>query len=349
MKSTMIAPSGPGRGLRPRTAAAIVAAICVAGALAFAVSQEPPVGRLQGRVVDAQRDTPVAGAQVVITPTDTGGADRRIRYAVTDADGGFSVTHIRTGEYEISATLEAHSVEYASATVHEGRTAQVALRLVAARPQLQLAGPTRYFTTREKLILPVRGYVDETRGAGRAVIDVRVYRGRLSGLLTNPKTAQAVANLGSGWFLASPLPEVLLKPPAGDPPRRALERRFPITGAGAEGFYTQNLDLGRQELGLYLVEARYADATVSTWFLVSDTALVIKSAPGEVLAYVADVQTGTPVSESAVRLYRDGRVLAQGRTDVSGTARFALPRDATEFFLVAVAQRGPDEAVVGRT
>ncbi|MGQ0548355.1 MAG: alpha-2-macroglobulin family protein, partial [Armatimonadota bacterium] len=42
-------------------------------------------------------------------------------------------------------------------------------------------------------------------------------------------------------------------------------------------------------------------------------------------------------------------VLAQGRTDVSGTARFALPRDATEFFLVAVAQRGPDEAVVGRT
>ena len=348
MTSTMMTPSRSGRGLRPRTAGAIVAVLCVVGALAFAVSGEPPVGRLEGRVVDAQRDTPIASAQVVVTPTDTRDAQQRIRYAVSDDTGRFTVTHIRTGAYEISASLDTYSVEQASATVHEGRTAQVALRLVAARPQLQLAGPTRYFTTREKLILPVRGYVDDRR-VGRATINVRVYRGRLSGLLTNHKTAQALSKLGGGWFLASALPEVLLKPPAGDPPKLVMDRGFQITGTGTEGFYTQNIDLGRQDLGLYLVEARYADTTVSTWFLVSDTALVIKSAPGEVLAYVADVQSGTPVAESPVRLYREGKILGEGRTDAGGTARFAIPRDSSEFFLVAVAQRGADEAVVGRT
>lgn len=348
MKSAMMA-SDAGRGVRPRPAGAIVAVLCVVGALAFAISGEPPVGRLEGRVVDAQRDTPVVGAQVVVTPTETGDAKLRIRYALSDDNGRFTVTHIRTGAYEVSASLDTYSVEQASATVHEGRTTQVALRLVAARPQLQLAGPTRYFTTREKLILPVRGYVDEPRRVGRNAINVRLYRARLSGLLTNQKTAQALSNLGGGWFLASALPEVLLKPPASDPPRQVMDRAFQITGTGAEGFYTQNLDLGRQDLGLYLVEARYADTTVSTWFLVSDTALVIKSAPGEALAYVADVQSGAPVAESSVRLYREGKVLAQGRTDAGGTARFTIPRDSSEFFLVAVAQRGADEAVVGRT
>lgn len=336
--------------LRPRHLSAAIAILGLGWALAYAVSQEPPVGRLDGRVVEQGMRTPIAGALVVLAPVDAAPeAKRALRYTRTREDGRFSFAHVVAGGYEVSAVLDAYSVEYSEVTVHEGRTASVTLAVSLSRPQLQLAGPARYFTTAEEVSLRVRGYVDGRQVAGQPTIRVRTYRTRMSGLLSDAATAKALSHMGAGWGLASGIPDVLLRPPAADPPGLLWEREFPITEAGTGGFYTKTIEFGRQEVGLYLVEARYADTTVSTWLLVSDTALVIKSAPGKILAYVADAHSGVPVPGSPVRLHQKGQVLAQARTDRDGIARFSLPEATSDFFLMAVAQRGSDEAVVGRT
>ncbi len=333
---------------RRRWPTAVVALLCLGAALVYATWQEPPVGRIEGRVVEAGKGLPVARATVVLTSLDADGAvTSPVRYVRAGPDGRFFFTQVPTGSQQVSAFLDASSVQEAEVTVQEGVTAVVTLALEAARPSLQMAGPTRHFTTAERLVLPVRGYVE--KGAAKRAVRVRVYRTRMSHLLSHRVTAQALAQLGAEWATNTKIPDVLLKPPAGDRPRLVLERDDAITEAGAEGFYNKVIDLGRQGTGLYLVEAAYADTTVATWLLVSDTALVIKSAPGEMLGFVTDAATGRPIEASAVTIFQNGKALAQGKTDTNGLVTLAVAKDLQEFFLVAVAQRGDDEAVVGRT
>ncbi|MDI6771921.1 MAG: MG2 domain-containing protein [bacterium] len=334
--------------IRPRFAAAIAACVCVGAALAYAIVEQPPVGRVQGQVVNAKTYAPVAGAQVVLTSVNAEGEEKpKLYYALTDASGGFSLAHVRAGEYQVAAYLDTFSVEEEYVRVDEAHTSSIRLALSFARPQLQMVGPKRHFTTAESMTLPVRGYVDSTTGAAREIA-VRVFRTRLSDLLSDERTARALSYGGEDWRPDRPLPEVLLHPPGVAPPLLVLERGYRVNEAGVEGFYTKTLDFGQQPLGLYLVEARYAGATVSTWLLVSDTALVLKRAPGEALAFVADARDGTPVADSAVRLYKDGKILAKGRTSKEGIARIALPATLDTFYLMTIAQRGADEAVIGR-
>ncbi|MDR7511147.1 MAG: MG2 domain-containing protein [Armatimonadota bacterium] len=327
---------------------ALIAAIAaVAGALAFAIGQQTPVGRIEGEILDARARAPVAGAQVVLTPADESSRPRLI-YAVSDARGRFSLAHVPAGEYRIAAYRDTFAVDDETVRVIEGRTATVALRLTFSRPRIQLVGPRRHFTTAEPVTLPVRGYVETGSAAPGRVITMRVYRARLSALLRDRRAAAALS-YGEGWRPTERLPAVVLRPADAPPPTLVFEQRFPITGAGIEGFYTQTLDAGRRPPGLYLVEAHHAGAAVSTWMLVSDTALVLKRAPGEALAFVADALSGAPVAGSAVRLYRGGAVVAQGVTGTDGLVRLPVRGDLDTAYLLAVAQRGDDEAVVGRT
>jgi uncharacterized protein YfaS (alpha-2-macroglobulin family)/5-hydroxyisourate hydrolase-like protein (transthyretin family) len=336
------------RLFRPRFAAVIAACLCVGAALAYAIAEQPPVGRVQGWVVNAKTYEPVPGAQVVLTPVNAEGEEKpKLLYALADERGRFSLAHVPAGEYQVAAYLGTFSVEEEYVRVDEARTSSVRLALSFARPRLQLVGPKRHFTTAESMMLPVRGYVDPAEGAPREIA-VRVFRTRLSDLLSNQKTARALSYGGEDWRPNRPLPQILLHPPGVAAPRLTLERAYPLKEAGAEGFYTKTLDFGQRPAGLYLIEARYAGIAVSTWLLVSDTALVLKRAPGEALAFVADARAGTPVAGSAVRLYKDGIVLAEGRTSKQGIARIALPASLNTFYLMAIAQRGEDEAVIGR-
>ncbi|MGQ0571529.1 MAG: alpha-2-macroglobulin family protein, partial [Armatimonadota bacterium] len=337
-------------GLRPRSASVLAAAVLIAGALAFALAEQTPVGRVQGEVVRIGERTPIAGAQIILTPAETEGvAKRLLLYAQTRENGRFSLAHVPAGLYQVSAYLDTYTVAYADLTVDEGRTATVRLELNTARPQLQVVGPQRLFATAERVILPVRGYVDSTAPAPQRAIHVRIYRTRLSAVLKDPLAARALDRIGNDWEPPMALPDALLKPRSGAAPQLLWERDLRIVEAGAEGFYTKRIEVGRPGVGLYLVEARYARTTISTWMLVTDTALVLKRSPGELLAYVADVQTGVPAPGSVVSLHRQGQALGRRRTGADGIARFTLPETEGEFHLVAVARRGNDEAVVAGT
>jgi alpha-2-macroglobulin len=333
-----------------RLAAMLAALVAVTGAMAFVMAQQPAVGRLEGAVVSSRTGAPLANARIVVTPAETeDGTERRTLYAVTGGDGRFRLSQVPAGAYQVSVYLDTYTVRHEDVTVDEAQTADLRFALATTRPDLQVAGPKRLFTSRERLELPVRGFIDGSQPAGTRTLRVRVYRSRLSNLLKDATAMRALDRINDEYDPAIALSDALLNPKAAAKPQHVWTRDIRITEVGAEGFYTQRLDLGMPGVGLYLIEARYGSRTAAASLLVTDTALVVKRTPSDLVAFVADVTTGVPVGASTVTLYRQNKLLGTAAANAEGVARFTLPERLGEFHLTVVAQRGGDEAVVAGT
>lgn len=97
------------------------------------------------------------------------------------------------------------------------------------------------------------------------------------------------------------------------------------------------IDLGVKAPGLYLVEARWNNQIAYCLTSITQLAVMTRSSERGVLVYVVDRGTGLPVSGAAVRVYRRGRILAQGTSGKDGVFMAAtgyLPR------VVVTAQSG---------
>jgi uncharacterized protein YfaS (alpha-2-macroglobulin family) len=91
--------------------------------------------------------------------------------------------------------------------------------------------------------------------------------------------------------------------------------------------------------GMYVVEAVLPPHTAYTVVIVSDIGLVTKAAPGQVLLYAADRNTGKPLSGCDAQVLHNQKVLASGQTGADGVldTRFA---DAATDEVIAVAKCG---------
>ncbi|MBN2068353.1 MAG: hypothetical protein JW739_01835 [Opitutales bacterium] len=110
--------------------------------------------------------------------------------------------------------------------------------------------------------------------------------------------------------------------------------------------------------GAYFVQATGGGITASGVLLVSNTAVLLKTAPGEVLAYVCNASGGEPVPDADVLVwmqnivFQDGNRIAHvyglsGRTDASGVAhiRFArTEKQLDEQFFWVGAVKGAEQA-----
>ncbi len=97
--------------------------------------------------------------------------------------------------------------------------------------------------------------------------------------------------------------------------------------------------------GAYLVEATDGTLRAYTIVIVSDLGVLTKSAPGQVVAFAADRQTGVPVAGADVRVWADKKEDAHVQTDATGITEAQLP--AGQFNDVRVlAVHGDDVAVV---
>ncbi|HOG28560.1 MAG TPA: MG2 domain-containing protein [Vicinamibacterales bacterium] len=85
--------------------------------------------------------------------------------------------------------------------------------------------------------------------------------------------------------------------------------------------------------GVYVVEAVGPPLKAYTIVIVSDVALVTKTAPGQALVYAVDRGTGEPQAGCGLRTIVDGRPLEAATTGADGTA------------LVAIAQPKPDTVI----
>jgi hypothetical protein len=70
--------------------------------------------------------------------------------------------------------------------------------------------------------------------------------------------------------------------------------------------------------GLFLVEVQYSGLRAYTLLMVTDLALVSKTAPGQVLLFVVRRDSGTPVEGATAVVFNNHKELARGVTDASG-------------------------------
>jgi hypothetical protein len=80
----------------------------------------------------------------------------------------------------------------------------------------------------------------------------------------------------------------------------------------------QEIPMDVYDRGLYLVEVAYRELRAYTLLMVTDLALVSKTAPGQVLLFVVRRDSGTPVEGAAAVVFNNHQELARGLTDASG-------------------------------
>ncbi len=352
--------------VRPSHIAPIVALLGVGTALRYAISEETPVGRVKGHVLLAESRQPLGEVHVTLMPISAvNGVDEEethIRRAVSDEHGQFSLAQVPAGSYYLSASTRAHSVTNDYVTVDEGGTSEPTLMLTKSEPDLALGQHQRVFGTEETVKLPVKGFIDGAKTKGTDAVRIRLYRTRLSNLVQSSGLEEGLNNLGvkygsQGDREAVGLPPELLKPANGPAPSLFLDKEFRVTEADREGFYFQRFAFGSLPAGLYLTQVDHDKHAASTWLLITDTALVVKRANKQLLAYTVNMKSGVPLSSTDIRVYKDGKIAAQSKTDSAGLCQIALPDKAhsegeeggDDSHYMSIAIRGDDEALVERS
>jgi len=103
----------------------------------------------------------------------------------------------------------------------------------------------------------------------------------------------------------------------------------------------QEIPVDLHQKGLFLVEVAHQELRAYTLLMVTDLALVSKTAPGQVFLYVADRRSGAPVSGSNAVIFNNHQELARGTTDASGVFQTTF-KDIKVENSIMVAQAGQD-------
>ena len=84
------------------------------------------------------------------------------------------------------------------------------------------------------------------------------------------------------------------------------------------GSENQEIPVDIHDKGLYLVEVAYHELRAYTLLMVTDLAVVSKTAPGQVLMFVVRRDSGAPVPGATAVVFNNHQELARGATDASG-------------------------------
>jgi uncharacterized protein YfaS (alpha-2-macroglobulin family) len=319
---------------RPHFLSLVVAVTAVTAAFVYAFISETPVGEISGRAYSALNKRPIPGARIYlnsVSASDTddnsndSDADRIHRYVRADANGRFRIRGVPAGDYKLSANGRKHSGQQ-RISVQEGDNDTIDIALTRTEAGLAINEHQRVFGTDEEAFLPVSGYADDSHPGPADQMRVQLYRARVSSLLSNKDSAIALQQIGQGDPNDSneSLPDALLKPSGGKPPSRVLTTGYPVKGADSEGFFYQKVSFGHLATGVYLVNIAHAGNSSCAWLLITDMALVVKRASGQLVAYATNMHSGKPLPGVNVFAYRDGRKLAAEHTDREGLAHLTV-------------------------
>lgn len=352
--------------------ASLLALLVVGLLIAYLIQAETPRGTVTGQVLLAVGPSkelhPLPNSEVYLNggPSDYNGT-----HATTDSEGRFVLRRVPVGEYRLSASARWHDSPEIKLTVSEATTAST--RVVVSKrnqPDINIGDRQAAFSTNENPILPIRGYVmgappndDSGKLPAPEKMTVRIWKTRLSEVLRRSDAADALQQLNYNYDGPTPkVPDIILKPEAGvaAPPQFLGETTIPVTQADREGFYVERVPLvnAKGKPGLYLVQCTLGKKSATSYVVVSDLALVTKRSRSELLGYVVDIRTGTPIPAAEVRCYRAGKLAVSQVSDKQGLARLTVPapprpanedeEESRDVETLAIAIKGQDEAVVSR-
>lgn len=112
-------------------------------------------------------------------------------------------------------------------------------------------------------------------------------------------------------------------------------------------FFSERQDVPVEALdkGVYVVEATDGSLRAYTVLVVSELALVTKSAPGQLLAFSVERRAGNPLPGTEVEVWAARKKLASTRTDGQGLSMISLAAESSQDIRI-VATHGHDVAIV---
>lgn len=317
-------------GARTRGWGLLAALAATVGVYAAAFSAETPVGAVNGRVVATDTGRPISGLDVTLRPnTPESGTDTR--NATTDENGEFRLLRVPAGPYSLEVHAEVHRLNLPpSITVEEGKTAAVEARMVPGDPFLNLNIHQHAYLPGDAPRLALHGFRQgSTLNLELHAIDtvalVRDHGNDLRSLL-NPVAATA----RPGAFTSL----------RGKHLKKVRSWTHSVTKRNAEGVFYDYERLESLDPGVYVVVARGEKAEALGWLMITDLALVTKSARGRVVAYAAHLKTGKPVPGARVTAFRGSKVTGSGTTNAQGLADLGVVAGQDEHEASAIAQHG---------
>jgi alpha-2-macroglobulin len=107
----------------------------------------------------------------------------------------------------------------------------------------------------------------------------------------------------------------------------------------------QDVPVEALEKGAYVVEATDGELRAYTVLVVSELALVTKSAPGQLLAFSVEKRAGNPVPDTKVEVWASKKKLATTQTDAQGLSLMSLKSDNFQDIRI-MGTHGRDVAIV---
>ena len=94
-------------------------------------------------------------------------------------------------------------------------------------------------------------------------------------------------------------------------------------------FFSESQDVPVESLGngVYVVEATNGTLRAYTLLVISELAVITKSAPGQMLAYSVDRKSGTPIPNTQIKIWASHKEQGSARTDSQGLSLISLPAE----------------------
>lgn len=273
------------------------------------LSAETPHGRVAGRLLAAETNTPLIRIPVSLVRQ---GTPKRTFVTSTRNDGTFAFSRIPAGTYAVVAKTHAHQQPDTRIEVLDEQTASPVLALKPVDPFLHVFSKEQAFTTREEVKFRCRGFtpvdhLDLTIYRIAPEVAVKCWHGWLPEKINLRGVGLANANLAR-------VKELSL----------VQRRNLPITKRDVEGVFREEIVPGPLEPGMYLLALNAGTVRSLATLIITDLALVVKATAREALVCAADIQTGEPIAHATIEVREGDHLIARGTTDVQGMVSLAL-------------------------
>jgi len=310
----------------------LLLSILVLGAVwSFGITTEVPVGGLKGVVVMDPSGKPLPNAEVIAYPTFEAPEDTRGSWTTrTNEKGEFAFKSLPAGLYNINAYGKIHTnQDRLAAFVQEGKTERLVVKTTRNSADLDLHANQRVFLPTEKPDLMLSGYTDEAK------VKFQIFQVPYDSVFQKRSPENLVRSLTANRNDTDPAKTAGLK--------TAYEETRELTRKDVEGHFVEQVQLAEQPEGLYLVKAEVGKEIKYAWITVTKIAMVTKSQGGKTLAFVTDLQTGTPVPGAKVSYMSGTTFKPAGETIADGTLDFSMDPISDETRVV-VADSGSSRA-----
>ena len=298
----------------------LLAIIAVAGFMTYGEIREPPIGGIDGQVILADNFKTVENAVINLSPANRADNTLSWREVISGKNGVFLIHNITPGKYVLSAYTGSHACGQIPIEVTEGSNTATILSLQRSKPDVNVGDLQSVYTSKDKIFIPVRGYVNSRLPVGADRLQIKIYKSTLSAIFMHPKAIRALIGMQTQAQNITSLPKPLL-----NYSERYESVSIHLNHSDREGFYAKRFPLGKPGSGLYFINITHGNSQACAWLMVTDSALIVKRGGRNVVAWAVNINSGQPLPNASVKAYYAGNQIASGITNSNGVVSFRIP------------------------